>query len=113
MTSSSKLISKDTLFQTDLDQTGYVIFTNGERIPLFNSNATDEGIKIATKLGLEIENIFITSNILDVSLTDLVEEYMVYNKNLPEDLAEDVISGFPPVSGTNKYGEVCITPFFC
>lgn len=98
--------------QTSIDQTGIAIFSDGERIPLFSEDPISEAQKILEKLSksndeLQLKNVFITNNLLDVKIEDLIAEYTYSRPEvLPEDLMDELLSGFPGVQGNTTVEKI-------
>lgn len=100
------------LKQTSLDQTGIVIFelSGSEKvIPLFSLNPHKEAIEIEGIMynlnkDVKLAHLFLSNNILDYRVEDKIREFQKEKLNiLPEDMMEELLSGFPFVEGTSPY----------
>lgn len=109
---------KPRLFQTSLDQTGVVFinFENSTKIfPLFSLDLTCEAEKLAGTIGkgnpsITVKRVFACNNILDYKIEDLIIDYQktVNRFILPENYMEELVSGFPFVTGYNEETPVAI-----
>lgn len=93
------------LQQTSLDQTGVAVFENnaGEQkiIPLFTLNPVGEAqsLQISYFREWEVKHIYVTNNLMQAKIEDIIEEYRKGHKALPEDYMEELLSGFPYIQG--------------
>lgn len=93
------------LQQTSLDQTGVVIIENSENgqkiIPLFSLNPVEEAQSLQSSYfrEWEIKHVYVTNNLMQAKIEDIIEEYRKGHENLPEDYMEELLSGFPYVQG--------------
>lgn len=96
------------LKQTSLDQTGIAIIqtTEGdEYIPLFSLEPDKEARELVAlyyknnSKFIQLKACYITNNLMEVKIEDIIEKYMQNNLNLPEDYMEELISGFPFIKG--------------
>lgn len=90
------------LQQKSLDQTGAAILILGGNeekvIPLFSLNPVEEANSLVEQYFPECEKIkavYITNNLLDTKIEDLISAYKEECSALPEDYMEDLVSGFP------------------
>ena len=93
------------LKQTSLDQTGVAVLKlkDGDKvIPLFSENPIKEANQVGAlfPLGTEVKNVFIANSMLDFKIEDCIEDFQTYLPNtLPEDMMEELVSGFPYTYG--------------
>ena len=94
------------LQQRSLDQTGVAILeleNNEEKeIPLFSLTPVEEANTIAEKYfpSCKIKHVFITNNLMNVKIEDTIAEFIKNNNGVvPENLIEEILTGFPYVIG--------------
>lgn len=93
------------LQQTSLDQTGIAIFKNStgdqKDIPLFTLNPITEAQSLQSTYfkEWEIRHVYVTNNLMQAKIEDIIEEYRKGHRNLPEDYMEELLSGFPYIQG--------------
>jgi hypothetical protein len=93
------------LKQTSLDQTGVAVLKliDGDKvIPLFSENPIKEANEVGSlfPLGTEVKNVFVANNMLDFKIEDCIKDFQTYLPNtLPEDMMEELVSGFPYTYG--------------
>ena len=95
--------------QTSLDQTGVAIIeiNNSEKIvPLFSLHYTREAEDIAEDIrkvsygGAFVKSVFLANNLLDYRIEDAIADFQsVKPKVLPEDMMDELLSGFPFITG--------------
>ncbi len=92
--------------QTSLDQTGIAVIQliNGHKlIPLFSENPMEEANEITLQLPVPIamiKHVFISNNMLDYKIEDCIRHFQIaFPKVLPEDMMEELVSGFPYTYG--------------
>jgi len=87
-----------------MDQTGVaiLIMPNGKEkiVPLFSCHPHREADDMVKVLGaVKVKSFFLANNLLDVHIEDIISEYKKAYKSLPEDLMDELVSGFPFISG--------------
>ena len=93
------------LKQTSLDQTGIAILKIKDEykvIPLFSENPIKEANEVGAlfPLGTEVKNVFVANSMLDFKIEDCIKDFQTYLPNtLPEDMMEELVSGFPYTYG--------------
>lgn len=89
------------LKQTSLEQTGVAVLKlkDGDKvIPLFSENPIKEANEVGAlfPLGTEVKNVFVANNILDYRIEDCIKDFQIeFPQILPEDMMEELVSGFP------------------
>ena len=93
------------LKQTSLDQTGVAVLKLEDEdkvIPLFSENPIKEANEVGAlfPLGTEVKNVFVANSMLDFKIEDCIKDFQTYFPNtLPEDMMEELVSGFPYTYG--------------
>lgn len=95
--------------QKNLDQTGIAVILinkNEKVVPLYSLQPVDEAMQIADSMSsscgcnADVTNVYVTNNLMETKIEDIIEKYRVSHDNLPEDYMEELISGFPYIMGT-------------
>lgn len=97
--------------QTNLNQTGIAVFKSRDKkeedifIPLFSRSPLAEANAIEEESILDKNyfhtHTFVTNNLLDYKIEDAISDFMagLRIKFLPEDMMEELVSGFPFIKG--------------
>ena len=101
------------LYQRNLDQTGVAIIEIGlenvYEVPLYSLEPVQEAQDLAKKyfpLGAIIKSIYVTNNLMSTKIEDIIKIYRKTHLDLPEDLMEELVSGFPFVYGLEPEDKV-------
>ena len=93
------------LCQRSLDQTGSAIISidgKEKEIPLYSLEPVSEAQNIVKKYFPtceEIKAVYVTNNLMTTKIEDVIRDYRKDHLDLPEDLMEELISGFPFIYG--------------
>ena len=95
------------LQQTSLEQTGIAILlmkNNEEKhIPLFSLNPVEEANELVRKYFTnsceKIKSVYITNNLMEAKIEDIISTYREKHLCLPENYMEELLSGFPYIVG--------------
>ena len=93
------------LKQTSLDQTGVAIFSLSDKkekiIPLFSLNPMAEAENMLKMFpsGTELAHVFLANNMLTYKIGDAIDAFTKEHNYLPEDLMDELVSGFPFIEG--------------
>lgn len=97
------------LFQTSIDQTGVAIMEMSDgttkEFPLFSARPLSEAKQLMEDIPniASIKDIFITGNLMAHKIEQDVEYYMKNFGIFPEDIMEEMVSGFPFVFTGSPY----------
>ena len=101
------------LQQKSLDQTGVAILKLGDKekaIPLFSLSPAEEASNLIEECFPEYSEanvtIFVTNNLLETKIEDMISEFRENYLALPEDYMEDLVSGFPFVYNRDSDSEI-------
>ena len=93
------------LQQRNLDQTGVALLKINDtekEIPLYSLEPVQEAQEIVKNYFPdchEISAVYVTNNLMTTKIEDIISQYEKDHLDLPEDMVNELVSGFPNIIG--------------
>lgn len=94
--------------QRSLDQTGLAVYImedgSTKEVPTFSVNPVEEAKQLMKYIkGVKfLDTVFYTCNLMDYKTEDIVKDFVQKKGYLPEDYLDELVSGFPHISGADE-----------